>query len=275
MENNDIKFSVLMSVYFKESPSYLEAALSSVFTQTVMPDEVVLVEDGPLTSELDETINKFEQEYPTILKVVKFETNRGLGQALHDGLLECSNEIVFRMDTDDIAHKDRFEKQLKIFKEKNVDVVGSNITEFDETMTNITSHRIVPEQDEDIKKMAKSRNPINHMTIAFKKQAVMESGNYLDMMYFEDYYLWVRMMSKGYTFYNIQETLIDVRGGNDMIKRRGGKKYIKPIINFEKAILKLGYISKFEYLKNIAKRIIGSLIPNGLRFFLYKKLLRK
>ena len=275
MESNDIKFSVLMSVYFKESPSYLEAALSSVFTQTVMPDEVVLAEDGPLTSELDETINKFEQEYPTILKVVKFETNRGLGQALHDGLLECSNEIVFRMDTDDIAHKDRFEKQLKIFKEKKVDAVGSNITEFDETMTNITSHRIVPEQDEDIKKMAKSRNPINHMTIAFKKQAVIESGNYLDMMYFEDYYLWVRMMSKGYTFYNIQEELIDVRGGNDMIKRRGGKKYINPIINFEKAILKLGYISKFEYLKNTTKRIIGSLIPNGLRFFLYKKLLRK
>lgn len=272
---NDVKFSVLMSVYFKESPSYLEEALSSVFTQTVMPDEVVLVEDGSLTSELDETISKFEVEYPNILKVIKFETNRGLGQALHDGLLECSNEIVFRMDTDDIAHKDRFEKQLKVFKEKDVDAVGSNITEYDETMTNITSHRIVPEQDEDIKKMAKSRNPINHMTIAFKKQAVIDSGNYIDMMYFEDYYLWVRMMSKGYKFYNIQEHLIDVRGGNDMIKRRGGKKYIKPIINFEKAILKLGYITKFEYLKNTTKRIIGSLIPNGLRFFLYKKLLRK
>lgn len=275
MENNDIKFSVLMSVYFKESPSYLEAALSSIFTQTVMPDEVVLVEDGPLTSELDETINKFEKEYPTILKVVKFENNRGLGQALHDGLLECSNEIVFRMDTDDIAHKDRFEKQLKVFAEKDVDAVGSNITEFDETMTNITSHRIVPEQDEDIKKMAKSRNPINHMTIAFKKQAVIESGNYLDMMYFEDYYLWVRMMSKGYTFYNIQEELIDVRGGNDMIKRRGGKKYIKPIINFEKAILKLGYISKFEFIKNVIQRVIVSLIPNRFRFFIYKKMLRK
>ena len=275
MENNDIKFSVLMSVYFKESPSYLEAALSSVFTQTVMPDEVVLVEDGPLTSELDETINKFEQEYPTILKVVKFETNRGLGKALHDGLLECSNEIVFRMDTDDIAHKDRFEKQLKIFKEKNVDVVGSNITEFDETMTNITSHRIVPEHDEDIKKMAKSRNPINHVTVAMKKSKVIEAGNYISMYYFEDYYLWIRMMKIGAIFYNVQESLTDVRGGNDMIKRRGGKKYIKPIINFEKAILKLGYISKFEFLKNVLQRVIVSLIPNHFRFFVYKILLRK
>ena len=275
MENNDIKFSVLMSVYFKESPSYLEAALSSVFAQTVMPDEVVLVEDGPLTSELDETISKFEKEYPTILKVIKFENNRGLGKALHDGLLECSNEIVFRMDTDDIAHKDRFEKQLKIFKEKNVDVVGSNITEFDETMTNITSHRIVPEHDEDIKKMAKSRNPINHVTVAMKKSKVIEAGNYISMYYFEDYYLWIRMMKIGAIFYNVQESLTDVRGGNDMIKRRGGKKYIKPIINFEKAILKLGYISKFEFLKNVLQRVIVSLIPNHFRFFVYKILLRK
>lgn len=275
MNNNDVKFSVLMSVYSKENPFYLEKALSSVFTQTIMPDEVILVEDGSLTSELDEIINKFEKEYTTILKVVKFETNRGLGQALHDGLLECSNEIVFRMDTDDIAHKDRFEKQLKIFKEKNVDVVGSNIIEFDETMTNITSHRIVPELDEDIKIMAKTRNPVNHMTIAFKKKAVIDSGNYLDMMYFEDYYLWVRMMSKGYIFYNIQEELIDVRGGNDMIKRRGGKKYIKPIINFEKSILKLGYITKFEFIKNIIQRVIVSLIPNSLRTIFYKIFLRK
>ena len=275
MENNDIKFSVLMSVYFKESPSYLEAALSSVFTQTVMPDEVVLVEDGPLTSELDETISKFEKEYPTILKVIKFENNRGLGKALHDGLLECSNEIVFRMDTDDIEDKDRFEKQLKIFKEKNVDVVGSNIAEFDETMTTITSHRIVPEHYEAIKKMAKSRNPINHVTVAMKKSKVIEAGNYISMYYFEDYYLWIRMMKIGAIFYNVQESLTDVRGGNDMIKRRGGKKYIKPIINFEKAILKLGYISKFEFLKNVLQRVIVSLIPNHFRFFVYKILLRK
>lgn len=270
-----IKFSVLMSVYKKENPSYLEKALSSVFSQTIMPDEVVLVEDGLLTTELYKTIYIFEHKYSSILKIIKFETNRGLGQALHDGLIECSNDIVFRMDTDDIAHSDRFEKQLKIFKEKNIDVVGANITEYDEEMSTAISKRIVPEFDEDIKAMAKNRNSVNHMTVAFKKNAVIDSGNYLDMMYFEDYYLWIRMMSKGYKFYNIQECLIDVRGGNKMIKRRGSFKYIKPIINFEKAILRLGFINKFEYLKNIVKRIIGALMPNKLRLFLYTNLLRK
>ena len=164
------KFSVLMSVYFKEKPEYLDLALESVFNQTIKPNEVVLVEDGKLTKELDKVIEKYEKKYRKILKVVKYEQNRGLGIALHDGLLECSNEIVFRMDTDDICDKNRFEKQLKAFKEKNVDVVGSNITEFDEEMKHITGIRIVKEKSEDIKKMAKKRNPIKIIIKKKKKK---------------------------------------------------------------------------------------------------------
>lgn len=270
----DLKFSVLMSVYFKENPEYLRKSLESVFNQTVIPNEVVLVEDGKLTEELDSVIEEFENNYKKIMKVVKFEKNRGLGIALHDGLLECSNELVFRMDTDDICLPTRFEKQLKVFAEKDVDIVGSNITEFDETMENETSKRIVPETDEEIKKMAKKRNPMNHMTVAYKKSAVIDAGNYQDMLYFEDYYLWARMMNKGYKFYNVQEVLVNVRGGNDMIKRRGGKKYIKPIKNFEKNLLKLKMINRFQYLSNTTKRIGGALIPNNLRFLIYKKALR-
>ena len=268
-------FSVLMSVYFKETPEYLDKALNSVFEQTIIPNEVVLVEDGKLTSELDEVISKYEKQYNNILKVVKYEQNRGLGIALHDGLLECSNEIIFRMDTDDICLPTRFEKQLKVFKEQDVDIVGSNITEFDETMDVETSKRIVPETDEEIKKMAKKRNPMNHMTVAYKKDAVIKAGNYQDMMYFEDYYLWARMINNGCKFYNVQETLVNVRGGNDMSKRRGGKKYIKPIIRFEKALLKLKLINKFKYIKNVVQRVVVSLIPNSIRFMLYKKALRK
>lgn len=269
-----MKFSVLMSVYFKENPSYLDMALDSVFKQTIIPNEVVLVEDGKLTLELDKVISKYEKEYPNILKVVKYEENRGLGIALRDGLLECSNEIIFRMDTDDICVKDRFEKQLEIFKNNDVDVVGSNICEYDEKMINMTGRRIVPETDQDIKKMSKSRNPMNHMTVSYKKQAVIDAGNYQDMAYFEDYYLWVRMIKNNCKFYNIQESLVNVRGGIEMIKRRGGIKYIRPILNFEKSLLDLHLISYFEYLKNIIKRFIGALIPNEIRMFVYKFFLR-
>ena len=270
-----MKFSILMSVYFKENPLYLDRALESVFNQTIIPNEVILVEDGKLTKDLDKIISKYKKEYKDILKVIKFTENRGLGIALHDGLLECSNNIVFRMDTDDVCIKDRFEKQLEIFKNKDVDIVGSNIDEYDEKMKAITGKRIVPENDISIKKMAKNRNPMNHMTVAYKKDKVLKAGNYLDMPYFEDYYLWVRMIKNNCKFYNIQESLVNVRGGKDMIKRRGGIKYIKPILKFEKALLKLDLINFFEYLKNVTKRIIGSLLPNNMRMIIYEIALRK
>ena len=124
---NEMKFSDLLSVYYKENPSFLEQALKSVFNQTISPSEVVLVQDGLLKDELNSVIEKFKGKYKKNFKVIKFKKNRGLGSALHDGLLECSNEIVFRMDTDDICRKDRFEKQLEIFKKMDVDVVGGNI----------------------------------------------------------------------------------------------------------------------------------------------------
>lgn len=270
-----MEFSVLMSVYFKENPLYLEQALDSVFNQTIQPNEVILIEDGKLTLELDKVISKYETKYSNILRVVKYEQNRGLGIALRDGLLECSNEIVFRMDTDDICVKNRFEKQLEIFKNKNVDIVGSNIREYDENMKNVTGMRIVPETDDMIKKMAKKRNPMNHVTVAYRKSKVIDAGNYQDMPYFEDYYLWVRMINNNCKFYNIQDVLVNVRGGKDMIKRRGGKKYIEPILNFEKSLLDLKLINKFEYFQNITTRIIGALIPNGFRDVAYKILLRK
>lgn len=272
---NQYNFSVLLSVYYKEKPNYLIQALDSVFNQSLTPNEVVLVEDGSLTDDLNKVISEYEKKYNNILKVIKFEHNRGLGVALHDGLLKCSNEIVFRMDTDDICDLNRFAKQIDIFKKMDVDVVGSNIVEYDENMENITSYRVVPENDKDIKKMAKKRNPINHVTVGFKKSKVISAGNYQDMMYFEDYYLWARMIKNGCIFYNVQDNLVSVRGGNDMIKRRGGRKYIKPILNFEKSIKKINIINGFEYLINIGERITVSLIPNNFRYRIYKKALRK
>ena len=270
-----MKFSVLMSVYYKEQPEYLNLSLESVFNQTIIPNEVVLVEDGTLTKELDKVITKYQNKYPEILKVVKFKDNRGLGVALHDGVLECSNDIIFRMDTDDICISDRFEKQLNIFATKDIDVVGSNIDEYDDDMKEQTGKRIVAETNEEIIKMAKKRNPINHMTVAFKKEKMLEAGNYQDMPYFEDYYLWARMIKNNCKFYNIQESLVNVRGGKEMIKRRGGKKYVKPIINFEKSLLTLKLINPLEYMFNTSSRVIISLIPNSLRSLTYKLALRK
>ena len=268
------KFSVLMSVYNKEQPEYLDQSLESIFNQTIKPSEVVLVEDGKLTKELDLVVEKYQKKYSKKLIVIMKRKNKGLGIALHDGLLECSNEIIFRMDSDDVCIFNRFEKQLEIFKNKDIDVVGANIAEYDINMENELGKRVVPELDEKIKKVIKKRNPLNHMTVAYKKSKVIEAGNYQDMLFFEDYYLWARMVGNDCKFYNIQEVLVNARGGKDIIKRRGGKKYIKPIINFEKKLLELKIINRFRYIINVSTRIIGALVPNGVRVLLYKKYLK-
>lgn len=272
---NNIQFSVLMSVYFKENPQYLDKALESVFNQTLMPNEVVLVEDGTLTSELDDIVKKYKLKYSKILKIIKYKKNRGLGIALRDGLLKCSNEIVFRMDSDDISNLDRFEKQINLFKNKNVDVVGGNIIEYDINMETITGYRKVPIENSNILKMMRKRNAMNHVTVAYKKSKVIEAGNYQNMPYFEDYYLWIRMLQNGCVFYNVDDFLVNVRCGNEMIKRRGGISYIKCIINFEKTIYKIKFISFYRFLCNVIIRTLISIVPNSIRTFFYKNILRK
>lgn len=110
-----MRFSVLLSVYKKEQPVYLQQSLDSLFNKSLLPNEVILVKDGPLTNELEEVIVRYTQMYPT-LKVVSLLENQGLGKALNEGLKHCSYELVARMDTDDISKSDRFERQIEIFK---------------------------------------------------------------------------------------------------------------------------------------------------------------
>lgn len=270
-----ISFSVLISVYKKEKPEFFDEALDSVYTQTMPPSEVMICEDGKLSRELEVIIEKYKKRFPKQTRIIKNPRNRGLGRSLHDGVIGCSNEIIFRMDSDDISRADRFERQLNVMQKTGVDVVGSNITEFDEKMEKHFGVREVPEKDGEIKRYAKSRNPMNHMTVCFKKSKVLEAGNYLDMPCFEDYYLWVRMMNSGCSFYNIQESLVNVRGGDSMLKRRGGKAYTRKMIAFEKELKRVGFISFGNYYKNVIVRFTSSLVPVSLRSWLYSSMLRK
>lgn len=271
---DNIKFSVLMSIYCKEKPEYFSDAMESLICQTLQPDEVILVEDGELTYELDLMIEKYQSIYNK-LKVIKFDKNRGLGPALNDGLKECKNELVFRMDTDDICEKDRFEKQVNFFiQHPDIDAVGTNMIEYDEQMTEVISEKKVPETTEMINIYLKTRNPINHPTIAYKKSKVLSAGSYEDYPYFEDYYLWAKMIANGCKFYNIQENLYKFRAGDSMIKRRGGGKYLSCIKKFEKGLLDLNIIDKNTYKKNVCVRYLVSIIPHDLRAWIYKKILR-
>lgn len=273
MINNSLlwdKFTVLLSIYHKEEPSYLLQSLDSIFNQTVQPDEVVLVKDGPLTPELDAIIEDYCKKKSS-LKVISLTQNLGLGKALNEGLKHCSHELVMRMDTDDIAKEYRFERQLEVFyRYPEVDVVSAWVDEFEGDISNVISVRKLPERHANIYGYAKRRSPVNHPSVAFKKSAVLAVGSYKHFPLFEDYYLWVRMLANGAKFYNIQESLVYFRISPDMFKRRGGWKYVMTEIKFEKKIWDIGFINSFELITNIGIRFIVRNIPNQLRAFIYK-----
>ena len=265
-------FSVLISVYYKENPEFFKQSLDSVFTQTLTPDEVVLVEDGDLTNELYAVINSYCAKYSE-LKIVKLEKNSGLGVALNEGLKYCSYDLVARMDTDDISCKDRFEKQIKYFNENpNLALLSGYIEEFDSSPSNVVSVRKVPCEYSKIKTYLKKRNAFNHTAVMFRKSAVMESGGYQHVPYLEDHDLWIRMIQKGYLAANLPDILVKVRVGADMIGRRHGFEYAKYELSFLKRQLKTHFISKIEFVILVILRIPVRLLPKFLLSYIYKVL---
>ncbi len=270
-------YSVLMSLYKKERPEYLCLSLDSMINQTVKPDEIVLVEDGPLTPELYAAVNKYSTNYPDLIHIVINERNLGLGLALNEGLRACRNELVARMDTDDIAVPYRCEKQLKFMNENlDVSIVGGQIEEFIGEETNIVGKREVPTTDKELKAYIRKRCPFNHMTVMFRKSDVMEAGNYQEWFWNEDYYLWIRLALAEKRFANLPETLVHVRTGADMYRRRGGMKYFISERDIQKLMLKQGLIGYPRYFINVSERLILQvLMPNRLRGIVFRAFARK
>ena len=269
------EFSVLMSVYCKEHPDYLKQALDSVFSQTVRASQVVLVEDGPLTPQLDMIIDDYCSKYPE-LDVVPLAENRGLGLALAEGILHCKYELVSRMDSDDIARNDRFEIQLNVFEDNpTIDICGSQMLEFEGDISNIVTRRRVPLADAEIKRYQKRRDGLNHVTVMFKKTAVLRAGNYQHCPLMEDTLLWVNMFKNGATAMNVDDYLVYVRIGKDMFERRGGWAYYKKYKQARKKIYDTGYISWWDYYYTILVQFTVALMPNKLRGFVFKKILHK
>ena len=268
-------FSVLMSVYNKEKTEYLKESFRSILTQTVKPDQVVLVEDGHLTDELEEAVQEFENLCPE-LEVLRFTENRGLGKALADGLLACRYPLVARMDTDDIAFPDRFEKQLKAFQEDpELDICGGHVLEFSGSVDHILRRKTVPLTDEEIRQYARTRNPFNHPTVMYKKEAVLKAGSYQHMPGFEDYYLWARMLAAGCKARNLDDFILYFRAGEDVYRRRGGWQYLKNAVHARWAIHKTGVSGFGDFLYAVSGQAVVSLMPNGLRGRFYDRVLRK
>lgn len=268
-------YSVLMSVYEKEKPQYFRLSIESILAQTVKADEFVIVCDGPLTPQLEQVLEEYEAKYPELMKIIRLETNRGLGTALNAGLRHCSNGIVARMDSDDIAFPARMEKQLSVMERENADIISATVVEFTQNTNQELARRVLPQQQEAIRKFARRRNPFNHPAVMYKKESVMAAGGYKDFWLFEDYYLWLRMLAAGSKGYNIQEPLVYMRSGEAMYERRGGIRYAKQIIKFRWYMFRHGYAGFADFLVTAGGHTLVALIPNGLRKKFYERVLRK
>lgn len=267
-------YSVLMSVYKKELPENLRESISSMMSQTIPPDDFVLYCDGKLTDELYLEIERLKQKY-SVLNIIYNDVNLGLGKALSVGINYCKNDIVARMDSDDIAKPERMELQLEAFNKYNADIVSGTIEEFDGDISNVTNIKKVPEKDSEIKEYAKRRNPFNHPCVAFRKQQVYMAGNYQVCPYFEDYWLWIRMLAKGCKGYNIQNSILYMRGGSELYKRRGGINYTACALSFRKMVKRSGYCSIKDYILSCTGHILFGIVPNKIRMFFYSNVLRK
>lgn len=275
--SNELRFSVLMSVYYKENPSWFKTALDSVINQTLQPNEIVLIEDGKLTDELYKVIEEYKNQYSNLFKIIPLEKNSGLGEALRIGVLNCSNELIARMDTDDIAKNDRFKKQIQFFQEHpNVDLVGSWISEFEDEPDKIISYRQLPIEHQEIYKFGQFRCPVNHMTVMYRKDTVLKAGNYQTFKNIEDYYLWGRMLKQGAVFANIPECLVNVRAGNSMLKRRANLTYFfNSEFPLHTELYRMGFINLKQYLRNISSKFLLRAIPQWAMAIIYRKFLRK
>jgi len=269
-----MRFSVLMSIYYKEKPEYFNRAMQSIWDeQTIKPDEIVLVQDGKLTEELYEIIDKWKNKLDNILKVIPLEENLGLGNALNEGIKHCSYELIARMDADDIALPHRFEKQLQVFENSEIDVCSSWVGEFDNDEKKILSYRKVPEYHDDIIKFAKKRTPINHPAVMYKKSVVEKVGGYnKNLRWLQDYHLWARMILNGAKFYNIQESLVNMRTGYAQLERRRGLKYAIYEIKVLKELKDMGFLSNLEFMENTIVRFTVRILPKSLLKHIYKVL---
>lgn len=269
-------FSVCMSVYHGDEANYFAESLESILTQSLLPDEIVLVVDGPVTEKINNVIDIYSHK-AIPMNIIRLSKNYGHAIARQTGLDAAQYEYIAIMDSDDIAKPDRFEKQMSyIGRHSEVDVVGGQIDEFIGTPDNVVGTREVPTEDTEIKQYMKVRCPMNLVTVIMRKSAVQQVGGYIDWAYEEDYYLWIRMALANRTFANLPECLVKVRVGSEMYKRRGGWRYFKSELRVQNFMKKNRVIALPRYIFNVLVRFaVQVMMPNWLRGFVFRTLFRK
>ena len=269
-------YSVLMSVYKNDDEKYLELAIESMINQTVQPEQYVIVIDGPIPPSLLSVILKFEKNYPTLFTILKLSQNQGLGSALNAGIELCRNELIARMDADDISKIDRCEKQLKQFeKNPSLEILGTQIEEFVDEIENVISQREVPCSKDRIKSFAKRRSPFNHPTVMYKKDTICKLGKYRAYGRKEDLDLFLRGVFSNCICENLSESLLWYRTSNENLKRRKTWINCKEYIDVMYGFYKENNVSLTDLIYVVVGQLSMYVLPVKLTNMLSSKLLRK
>lgn len=269
-------FSVLLSVYAGDDPGALETALESIFEQTLVPDEVLVVLDGTTTPVLKSVVDDWRTDYPETVETNTLAGSETLGKALQVGVQACSHQLIARMDADDWAVETRFERQIEYLqRHPEVDAVGGHVAEFDDDPEDPHAVRHMPTTPEAVRRTASIRNPMYHPTVAFRRNAVIAAGNYRDTNTVEDYDLWARMLANGATMTNLDGILVHVRAGDELYERRGGVDYIRKEVKLQRTLLETGLIGRGRAAFNLLVRVPVRLVPTRIRSWIYSTLLRE
>lgn len=267
-----MKYSVVMAVYKNDKPEWLCEALDSMLRQTCPPDEIIVVVDGSIPRALESTLGSYEGSISSIW----LDENRGLWNALNKGIEAARNELIMRMDSDDISTLDRAKRQLREFQNNNdLAILSGPVAEFETSPVHVISHREVPLSHEEIVRFAKYRSPFNHPAVMFKKSAVMGVGGYAPLLRSEDYDLWIRMLMKGYKAKNLSSVVLYYRVGIDNAVRKSSFVQQKELLMLHGKYFKEGFLTLPQYLKACTLRISFGLMPRRLKLAIYKGVLRR
>ncbi|WP_242909057.1 glycosyltransferase [Actinomadura terrae] len=265
-------FTLLMTVYGGDRADYVRDAFrSAVHHQTLRPDQVVLVQDGPISPELADCLRGLILDSPSEVTFVPLAHNRGLGPALDAGLNAAWYDIVARMDADDVAMPHRFQEQVPLVR-AGADLVGAGLLEFGSDTSDIVGRRIPPSDPTDIARYSRLHDPFNHPTVVYRRSAVMAVGGYGDLPLMEDYWLFARMIAQGARVVNLAEPLVYYRVGDGAYARRGGRDLLRSELRLQRAMRVEGFITRPQYWRNVIVRGGYRLVPTLVRRPFYRML---
>ena len=269
------RFSLLLPVYGGDRPAFLrQAFVSTVTEQTRQPDDVVIVQDGPVPDDMRDTLDELSRDSPVPLNVVRLEHNTGLGPALDAGLAACKHDVVARMDADDISVPRRFAVQLPLI-EAGADIVGSALMEFVDDIDHVVQTRVPPLDPTWIRSAARFRDPFNHPTVVYRRAMVQAVGGYQHLPLMEDYLLFARMLAHGAEPANVAEPLVYYRIGAGAYARRGGRALLRSELALQRRFLELGIITRPQYVRNVVLRGGYRLVPQPVRRVAYRRLIAR